>query len=71
MPVLGSWAARHPARSFPVSSFALRIGAEIDRGVPWIFAEDTGLEAGLHLALTSGTLGAEDIFIRGSSSNLP
>jgi uncharacterized protein YgbK (DUF1537 family) len=64
MPVLGSRAARHPARSFPVSSFTLRIGAEIDPGVPWIFSEDTGPEAGLHPALASGNLGAEDIFIR-------
>ncbi|MBV9655824.1 MAG: four-carbon acid sugar kinase family protein [Acetobacteraceae bacterium] len=36
----------------------LRIGREIDPGVPWTFAE----EAGLHLALKSGNFGAEDFF---------
>ena len=36
----------------------LRIGADIDPGVPWTYAEP----AGLHLALKSGNFGAPDFF---------
>jgi uncharacterized protein YgbK (DUF1537 family) len=39
---------------------ALRIGPEIDPGVPWTFAEP----AGLHLALKSGNFGARDFFLK-------
>jgi 3-dehydrotetronate 4-kinase len=39
---------------------SLRIGPEIDPGVPWTFAEP----AGLHLALKSGNFGARDFFLR-------
>ncbi|GGG41237.1 HPr kinase [Caldovatus sediminis] len=39
---------------------ALRIGAEIDPGVPWTYAEP----AGLHLALKSGNFGARDFFLK-------
>jgi uncharacterized protein YgbK (DUF1537 family) len=39
---------------------ALRIGPEIDPGVPWTFAEPTGL----HLALKSGNFGARDFFLK-------
>lgn len=39
---------------------ALRIGAEIDPGVPWTFAEPVGL----HLALKSGNFGARDFFLK-------
>jgi uncharacterized protein YgbK (DUF1537 family) len=46
----------------------LRIGAEIDPGVPWTFAErDTapdGPAAPLHLALKSGNFGARDFFLK-------
>jgi uncharacterized protein YgbK (DUF1537 family) len=38
----------------------LRIGAEIDPGVPWTFAEP----AGIHLALKSGNFGARDFFLK-------
>lgn len=38
---------------------ALRIGPEIDPGVPWTFAEPRGL----HLALKSGNFGARDFFL--------
>ena len=38
----------------------LRIGQQIDPGVPWCFAP----EIGLHLALKSGNFGASDIFSR-------
>ena len=38
----------------------LRIGAEIDPGVPWTYAEP----AGLHLALKSGNFGARDFFLK-------
>ncbi len=38
----------------------LRIGAEIDPGVPWTFAEP----AGLHLALKSGNFGGRDFFLK-------
>ncbi len=40
----------------------LRIGAEIDPGVPWTHAEGTG--PALHLALKSGNFGGPDFFIR-------
>jgi uncharacterized protein YgbK (DUF1537 family) len=39
---------------------SLRIGAEIDPGVPWTFAEVPGL----HLALKSGNFGARDFFLK-------
>ncbi|MBL6455620.1 four-carbon acid sugar kinase family protein [Belnapia sp. T6] len=39
---------------------SLRIGAEIDPGVPWTFAETPGL----HLALKSGNFGARDFFLK-------
>ncbi|HYZ34283.1 MAG TPA: 3-oxo-tetronate kinase [Crenalkalicoccus sp.] len=39
---------------------ALRIGAEIDPGVPWTYAEPVGL----HLALKSGNFGAPDFFLK-------
>ncbi|MGG5817983.1 3-oxo-tetronate kinase [Falsiroseomonas sp. HW251] len=39
---------------------SLRIGAEIDPGVPWTFAEPTGI----HLALKSGNFGARDFFLK-------
>jgi uncharacterized protein YgbK (DUF1537 family) len=41
---------------------SLRIGAEIDPGVPWTYAEGGG-EAML-LALKSGNFGAPDFFIK-------
>jgi uncharacterized protein YgbK (DUF1537 family) len=40
----------------------LRIGAEIDPGVPWTFAEGAG--PSLHLALKSGNFGGRDFFLR-------
>jgi uncharacterized protein YgbK (DUF1537 family) len=42
---------------------ALRIGPEIDPGVPWTHAEPRGL----HLALKSGNFGARDFFLRAFS----
>lgn len=42
---------------------SLRIGAEIDPGVPWTFAEP----AGIHLALKSGNFGARDFFLKAFS----
>ena len=42
---------------------SLRIGAEIDPGVPWTFAT-AGAAAGLHLALKSGNFGARDFFLK-------
>jgi uncharacterized protein YgbK (DUF1537 family) len=38
----------------------LRIGPQIDPGIPWTFAEPRGL----HLALKSGNFGARDFFLR-------
>ena len=38
----------------------LRIGAEIDPGVPWTYADTPGL----HLALKSGNFGARDFFLK-------
>jgi uncharacterized protein YgbK (DUF1537 family) len=40
----------------------LRIGAQIDPGVPWTYAE--GGAGGLHLALKSGNFGARDFFLK-------
>ncbi len=40
----------------------LRIGAEIDPGVPWTFADTR--PAGLHLALKSGNFGGRDFFLK-------
>jgi uncharacterized protein YgbK (DUF1537 family) len=40
----------------------LRIGAEIDPGVPWTFAEGSG--PALRLALKSGNFGARDFFLK-------
>ncbi len=41
---------------------SLRIGAEIDPGVPWTFAEGAG--PALRLALKSGNFGAPDFFLK-------
>jgi uncharacterized protein YgbK (DUF1537 family) len=49
----GAVAARLGVRS-------LRIGPEIDPGVPWTYAEP----GGLHLALKSGNFGGRDFFLR-------
>ncbi len=39
---------------------SLRIGPEIDPGVPWTFAEPKGI----HMALKSGNFGARDFFLK-------
>ena len=41
---------------------SLRIGREIDPGVPWTYAEGSG--APLMLALKSGNFGAPDFFTK-------
>ena len=41
---------------------SLRIGAEIDPGVPWTLAEGSG--PALKLALKSGNFGAPDFFLK-------
>ncbi|MCE8017612.1 four-carbon acid sugar kinase family protein [Halomonas sp. MCCC 1A17488] len=43
---------------------ALRIGEQIDPGVPWTQATLAGHEAPLSLALKSGNFGGEDFFLR-------
>jgi uncharacterized protein YgbK (DUF1537 family) len=44
---------------------ALRIGAQIDVGVPWCHADQVaGRSQGLHLCLKSGNFGGEDFFSR-------
>ncbi|WP_424811784.1 3-oxo-tetronate kinase [Roseococcus sp. YIM B11640] len=43
---------------------ALRIGGEIDPGVPWTHATATGAPEGMHLALKSGNFGARDFFLK-------
>jgi uncharacterized protein YgbK (DUF1537 family) len=45
----------------------LRIGPQIDPGVPWCFAESHDKNALLHLALKSGNFGADDFFSRAFS----
>ena len=42
---------------------SLRIGPEIDPGVPWTYAEPRGI----HLALKSGNFGARDFFLKAFS----
>jgi uncharacterized protein YgbK (DUF1537 family) len=42
----------------------LRIGLQIDPGVPWCHAATPARAAGLHLALKSGNFGASDFFSR-------
>jgi len=43
----------------------LRIGAQIDPGVPWCYAETDGsARVGLHLALKSGNFGTDDFFTK-------
>lgn len=45
----------------------LRIGRQIDPGVPWCFANAQGAEPGLHLALKSGNFGTDDFFVKAFS----
>ena len=40
----------------------LRIGAQIDPGVPWCHAQPATAPEGLHLALKSGNFGSDDFF---------
>jgi uncharacterized protein YgbK (DUF1537 family) len=42
---------------------AMRIGAQIDPGVPWCYSNESKAGA-LHLALKSGNFGAADLFVR-------
>ena len=43
----------------------MRIGPQIDPGVPWCWAKtDAGRGAGLHLALKSGNFGGDDFFAK-------
>ncbi|WP_431302605.1 3-oxo-tetronate kinase [Sediminicoccus sp. BL-A-41-H5] len=46
---------------------ALRIGAEIDPGVPWTHATRATAPEGMHLALKSGNFGARDFFLKAFS----
>jgi len=47
---------------------SLRIGPEIDPGVPWTFATATAAPEGMHLALKSGNFGARDFFLKAFSA---
>jgi uncharacterized protein YgbK (DUF1537 family) len=42
----------------------LKIGPQIDPGVPWCYARDGANGVALHLALKSGNFGADDFFTR-------
>jgi uncharacterized protein YgbK (DUF1537 family) len=42
----------------------MRIGAQIDPGVPWCFARANACEADVHLALKSGNFGSTDFFTK-------
>jgi uncharacterized protein YgbK (DUF1537 family) len=46
---------------------ALRIGGEIDPGVPWTHATPASAPEGMHLALKSGNFGARDFFLKAFS----
>jgi uncharacterized protein YgbK (DUF1537 family) len=43
---------------------ALRIGPQIDPGVPWCHAESRASDGGRHLALKAGNCGGDDFFTR-------
>ena len=45
----------------------LRIGPQIDAGVPWCHAQAPGASHGLHLALKSGNFGSDDFFLKAFS----
>ena len=45
---------------------ALRIGSEIDPGVPWTLALDATGTPLIPIALKSGNFGGEDFFVRAS-----
>jgi uncharacterized protein YgbK (DUF1537 family) len=40
----------------------MRIGPQIDPGVPWCYARAQACDADVHLALKSGNFGTEDFF---------
>ncbi|WP_310732432.1 nucleotide-binding domain containing protein, partial [Rubrivivax gelatinosus] len=42
----------------------LRIGGQIDPGVPWCHAVSPAAPGGLHLALKSGNFGTDDFFTK-------
>ncbi len=42
----------------------MRIGAQIDPGVPWCFAASPAAENGLHITLKSGNFGTPDFFTK-------
>jgi uncharacterized protein YgbK (DUF1537 family) len=42
----------------------MRIGTQIDPGVPWCFAAAEAAPAGLHLTLKSGNFGSTDFFTK-------
>jgi len=42
----------------------LRIGPQIDPGVPWCFARAGACDADVHLALKSGNFGSADFFTK-------
>jgi uncharacterized protein YgbK (DUF1537 family) len=43
----------------------LKIGAQIDPGVPWCWAQSAAADnAGLHLTLKSGNFGTDDFFTK-------
>ncbi len=46
----------------------LRIGAQIDPGVPWCYTRTDLAPEGLHIALKSGNFGGDDFFIRAFST---
>jgi len=45
----------------------LRIGPQIDPGVPWCYAQPAIAPGGLHLALKSGNFGTDDFFSKAFS----
>lgn len=45
----------------------MRIGAQIDPGVPWCFAASEAAPQGLHITLKSGNFGAPDFFLKAFS----
>ena len=63
-------------RSFSLAAQALgvtqlRIGPQIDPGVPWCHAESPARPDGLHLALKSGNFGGVDFFTRAFATLAP
>ena len=56
---------RHAAQALGIAQ--LRIGGQIDPGVPWCHAVSDAAPEGLHITLKSGNFGTPDFFTKAFS----